>query len=67
MVEAGRGRISGRHFSLMRLVMKGEARGPTSAEMHDLIRWGYVTQDGESYGATTQGEKAFQTWQDMDT
>lgn len=60
-----RGRIGGRHFALMKAVLAGEARGHPSSEMNDLIRWGYVTQDGDGYGATPEGERVFQTWQNM--
>lgn len=64
-VDRSRLHANGRHFSLMRAVVMGEARGIPSKEMHDLISWGYVFYDGQGYSPTEIGAKANGTWQNM--
>lgn len=62
----GRSRISGRHFSLMAAIVRGEAIRGVSSELSDLKRWGYVDFDGTDYTPTEAGKKVFDTWENME-
>ena len=62
MVDASRLRISQRHFARMKLVAAGDAYGPPSAPMKELIVWGLVAYDGHGYSLTPEGQKAWDTW-----
>lgn len=61
-----RGRVNGRHFALMRAVLKGECRSLASDEGQDLLRWDYATLDGVTPAPTEEGAKWFRTLQNME-
>lgn len=58
-------RIGGPHFSRLKLVALGEAKGHKSEQMEDLIKWGYVEFDGFDYTFTQEGKKYWDTLQNM--
>lgn len=57
-----RGRISGRHFDLMRRLMGGDTMLPDSKELDELRRWGYVQRDGMFYAVSNAGRLAWDAW-----
>lgn len=62
---SSRPRVNGRHFSLLKAVVAGEARPRASKEMLELVDWGYVFYDGGAFVVTEEGAKINDTWQNM--
>lgn len=61
-----RGRISRRHFELVRRLMERDCVLPESPELGELCRWGYVTREGTYYSVSNSGKVAWDTWTNMD-
>lgn len=64
-----RGRINGRHFSIIAAVQKGGHVVVPSHEHYELEAWGYIVGEPEAdkigYRLTELGEKSARTWADM--